>query len=123
MSYKCAFVLLHKLREAMTEEMKGRTVGGDGKVVEADGGYFGGYAVVLTSQAATLGFADALVLPPFYYKGVADDGLFAVIGAIVGATTAQPIPIYLYHFPAQSGVPWHISLPPHRFLRRAHRRT
>jgi len=67
-------------------------------------------AVVLTSQAATLGFAGALVLPPFYYKGVADDGLFAVIAAIVGATIAQPIPIYLYHFPAQSGVPWHISL-------------
>src|SRR6204780_4272140 len=42
-SYKTAFVLLHKLREAMAEEMKGRTLGGDGKVVEADGGYFGGY--------------------------------------------------------------------------------
>jgi hypothetical protein len=27
----------------MAEEMKGRTIGGDGKVVEADGGYFGGY--------------------------------------------------------------------------------
>lgn len=42
-SYKCAFVLLHKLREAMAEELKGRTVGGDGKVCEVDGGYFGGY--------------------------------------------------------------------------------
>jgi transposase-like protein len=42
-SYKTAFVLLHKLREAMAEEMKGRTLGTDGKVVEADGGYFGGY--------------------------------------------------------------------------------
>jgi transposase-like protein len=42
-SYKCAFVFLHKLREAMAEELKGRTLGGDGKVVEADGGYFGGY--------------------------------------------------------------------------------
>src|SRR3954447_3570377 len=42
-SYKCAFVLLHKLREAMAEELKGRTVGGEGKVVEVDGGYFGGY--------------------------------------------------------------------------------
>ena len=38
-----AFVLLHKLREAMAEEMKGRTVGGEGKVAEIDGGYFGGY--------------------------------------------------------------------------------
>ena len=42
-SYKCAFVLCHKLREAMAEEMKGRTLGGDGKVAEVDGGYFGGY--------------------------------------------------------------------------------
>jgi transposase-like protein len=29
-SYKCAFVLAHKLREAMAEELKGRTVGGEG---------------------------------------------------------------------------------------------
>src|SRR5271165_2883182 len=42
-SYKCAFVLEHKLREAMAEEMKGRTLGGEGKVAEVDGGYFGGY--------------------------------------------------------------------------------
>ncbi len=42
-SYKSAFVLLHKLREAMAEEMKGRMLGGEGKVAEVDGGYFGGY--------------------------------------------------------------------------------
>jgi transposase-like protein len=42
-SYKCAFVLLHKLREAMAAEMRGRVVGGEGKVAEVDGGYFGGY--------------------------------------------------------------------------------
>src|SRR3978361_722486 len=42
-SYKCAFVLLHKCREAMAEEMKGRVVGGEGKEAEIDGGYFGGY--------------------------------------------------------------------------------
>src|ERR1700680_3556038 len=42
-SYKCAFVLLHKLREAMAEELKGRVIGGEGKVAEVDGGYFGGY--------------------------------------------------------------------------------
>jgi transposase-like protein len=42
-SYKCAFVLLHKLREAMGEELKGRMVGGAGKSVAVDGGYFGGY--------------------------------------------------------------------------------
>jgi 4-hydroxy-tetrahydrodipicolinate synthase len=67
-------------------------------------------AIVLTRRAATLGFAGALVLPPFYYKGVQDDGLFAVIADIVAATAAPPIPIYLYHFPAQSGLPWHLPL-------------
>jgi 4-hydroxy-tetrahydrodipicolinate synthase len=67
-------------------------------------------AIALTRHAAALGFAGALVLPPFYYKGVHDDGLFAGIEAILSATAAQSIPIYLYHFPAQSGLPWHIAL-------------
>jgi transposase-like protein len=43
LSYKAAFVLLHKLREAMAEELRGRVVGGEGKIAEVDGGYFGGY--------------------------------------------------------------------------------
>ncbi len=42
-SYKAAFVLGHKMREAMAVEFKGRMVGGEGKVAEIDGGYFGGY--------------------------------------------------------------------------------
>ncbi len=67
-------------------------------------------AVALTRHAAELGFAGALVLPPFYYKGVHDDGLVAGIEAIVNATAARPIPIYLYHFPAQSGLHWHVAL-------------
>ena len=67
-------------------------------------------AIALTKHAAELGFAGALVLPPFYYKGVPDDGLVAYIEAIVNATAERPIPIYLYHFPAQSGLPWHVAL-------------
>jgi transposase-like protein len=42
-SYKAAWVLLHKLREAMASEMKGRHIGGNNKIAEVDGGYFGGY--------------------------------------------------------------------------------
>src|SRR6266852_3689598 len=42
-SYKCAFVLCHKLREGMATELKGRVIGGEGKEAEIDGGYFGGY--------------------------------------------------------------------------------
>ena len=43
LSYKTRLRAAHKLREAMAEEMKGRVVGGEGKVAEVDGGYFGGY--------------------------------------------------------------------------------
>jgi 4-hydroxy-tetrahydrodipicolinate synthase len=67
-------------------------------------------AIALTKHAAELGFAGALVLPPFYYKGVHDDGLVAYVDAIANATAARPIPIYLYHFPAQSGLSWHVAL-------------
>ena len=67
-------------------------------------------AVALTRHAAELGFAAALVLPPFYYKGVPDDGLVNYIDSIVQATAAKPLPIYLYHFPAMSGLPWHVTL-------------
>jgi transposase-like protein len=41
--YKTAFVMSHKLREAMASELKGMNVGGDGETVEVDGAYFGGY--------------------------------------------------------------------------------
>jgi len=67
-------------------------------------------AVALTQHAAMLGFAGALLLPPFYYKGVPDNGLVAYIDTIVRATADKPIPLYLYHFPAMSGLPWHVEL-------------
>ncbi|MFZ0670641.1 MAG: dihydrodipicolinate synthase family protein [Pseudolabrys sp.] len=67
-------------------------------------------AVALTRHAADLGFGGALVLPPFYYKSVPDDGLVAYVETLVKATEQKPIPIYLYHFPAMSGLPWHVAL-------------
>jgi transposase-like protein len=41
--YKTAFVLAHKIREAMASELKRMRIGGREKIVEVDGGYFGGY--------------------------------------------------------------------------------
>jgi 4-hydroxy-tetrahydrodipicolinate synthase len=96
-------------RKAVMSAYKGaglpldRLMVGTGAAAAAD-------AVALTRHAAELGFAGALVLPPFYYKGVPDDGLAAYVATIVKATADQPIPIYLYHFPAQSGLPWHVQL-------------
>jgi 4-hydroxy-tetrahydrodipicolinate synthase len=80
-----------------------RLMVGTGAAASAD-------AVALTRHAADLGFAGALLLPPFYYKGVPDDGLVDYVATIVAATAAKPIPIYLYHFPSQSGLPWHVAL-------------
>jgi transposase-like protein len=43
LSYKAAFVLCHKMREAMAAEMRGRQLGGEGTEASVDGAYFGGY--------------------------------------------------------------------------------
>jgi len=69
-----------------------------------------GDAVQLTRHAADLGFASALVLPPFYYKNIPDSGVTRYLEAIVEQTHSRPIPIYLYHFPAMSGVPYSVDL-------------
>jgi transposase-like protein len=42
-SYKTSFVLAHKMREAMSAEVRQNRIGGEGKRAEIDGGYFGGY--------------------------------------------------------------------------------
>jgi 4-hydroxy-tetrahydrodipicolinate synthase len=67
-------------------------------------------AIALTRHAAECGFAGALVLPPFYYKGVTDDGLAAYIGALVKATEQSKLPIYLYHYPQLTGILWNVPL-------------
>lgn len=60
--------------------------------------------IELTRTAHALGFAAALILPPFYYKGVSDDGIFAFFERVVEATRDAPIPIYLYNFPQMTGL-------------------
>lgn len=67
-------------------------------------------AVALTQHAAALGFSGALVLPPFYYKDVREDGLLHYFEAIMGATAAQPIDLYLYNFPILSGIRYDVPL-------------
>jgi 4-hydroxy-tetrahydrodipicolinate synthase len=61
-------------------------------------------AAALTRRAFDLGFAAALVLPPYYYKPIQDDGLFAWFAGLVRMTEETPIPIYLYNFPQLTGI-------------------
>ncbi|HEY4143204.1 MAG TPA: dihydrodipicolinate synthase family protein [Pseudolabrys sp.] len=67
-------------------------------------------AIALTKHAAELGFGGALVLPPFYYKGVPDDGLVDYVGTLVKATADSKLPLYLYHYPQLTGLQWHVAL-------------
>ena len=63
-------------------------------------------AVSLTRAACALGFGGALLLPPFYYKGVDMAGLITYVSEVVSRVANPQLALYLYHFPALSGVPW-----------------
>jgi 4-hydroxy-tetrahydrodipicolinate synthase len=62
--------------------------------------------VRLTSRAVTLGCAGVLMLPPFYYKGVTDEGLFRSFAETIERVGDKRLRIYLYHIPpvAQVGI-------------------
>ena len=66
-------------------------------------------SVRLTARAVELGCAGVLMLPPFYYKGVSDDGLFRNFSEIIERVGNARLRIYLYHIPPVSQVS--ISLP------------
>jgi 4-hydroxy-tetrahydrodipicolinate synthase len=66
-------------------------------------------SVDLTRKAVSLGCAGALMLPPFYYKGVSDDGLYRSYAEIIERVGDARLRVYLYHIPQVSGVP--ITLP------------
>jgi 4-hydroxy-tetrahydrodipicolinate synthase len=67
-------------------------------------------AVRLTAEAKALGFAGALLLPPFYYKGIAADGLVAYVDAVIERVGRDGLQLYLYHFPQNSGVPYGVDV-------------
>ncbi|MEE8334486.1 MAG: dihydrodipicolinate synthase family protein [Alphaproteobacteria bacterium] len=61
--------------------------------------------VALTRKALEIGAAGVLMLPPFYYKGVSDDGLFAAYAEVIERVGDAALKIYLYHIPPMSNVP------------------
>ncbi|HYQ83869.1 MAG TPA: dihydrodipicolinate synthase family protein, partial [Rubrobacter sp.] len=60
--------------------------------------------VRLSQTALEAGTAGALVLPPFYYKGVGDDGLFRFFAEVVERIGDDRLRLYLYHIPQMTGV-------------------
>lgn len=62
-------------------------------------------AVTLTRHAVQNGAAGALMLPPFFFKGVSDEGLFAYYSEVIERVGDGRLKVYLYHIPQFSGVP------------------
>ena len=67
-------------------------------------------SVRLTRHAVKLGCGGVLMLPPFYYKGVSDDGLFRSFAEIVERVADAALRVYLYHIPPVSNVPISLGL-------------
>ena len=65
--------------------------------------------VELTKQAQAAGCRGVLMLPPFYYKGPTEDGLYAYFAEVI-QRTGGAVKVYLYHFPQQSAVPFSLAL-------------
>ncbi len=66
--------------------------------------------VRLTKQAVELGAGGVLLLSPFYYKGVSDDGLFDFVSAVIDGVADDRLRIYLYHIPPQAVSGWSLPL-------------
>ncbi len=60
--------------------------------------------ISLTKTAADLGFTNILLLPPFYYKQVDDQGLIDYFSMIIDGVAHPNLHVYLYHFPKMSGI-------------------
>ena len=60
--------------------------------------------VQLTSHAVKLGCKGTLMLPPFFYKDINDDGLFRSYAETIERVGDSALKIYLYHIPPVSGV-------------------
>jgi 4-hydroxy-tetrahydrodipicolinate synthase len=65
--------------------------------------------VRLTAHAVGLGCAGVLMLPPFYYKGVSDEGLFRSFSEVIQRVGDARMRLYLYHIPPVAQIA--ISIP------------
>ncbi|WP_018238326.1 dihydrodipicolinate synthase family protein [Ensifer sp. BR816] len=66
--------------------------------------------VALTKHALALGVRKIVMLPPFYYKGVSDEGIYAAYSQILEKIGDNRLKVILYHIPQVSGIPLSIPL-------------
>jgi 4-hydroxy-tetrahydrodipicolinate synthase len=66
--------------------------------------------VALTRHAVQARCAGCLVLPPFFFKDVSAEGLYAWYARVIEAVADPRLRIYLYHIPQVTGVPLPVDL-------------
>lgn len=62
-------------------------------------------AAELTRHAVQAGCKGVLTLPPFYYPGVSDEGIFRSFAAVIDRVDDERLQMYFYHIPQVSGIP------------------
>jgi 4-hydroxy-tetrahydrodipicolinate synthase len=67
-------------------------------------------SVRLTAHAVKMGCAGVLMLPPFYYKDVSDEGLYRNFAEVIERVGDARLQLYLYHIPQVSQVPITLGL-------------
>ena len=66
--------------------------------------------VMISKHALDLGCHGVMTLPPFYFKGMSDEGLFEYFEKLIEEINLSKLKIYLYHIPQVSGVGLSIDL-------------
>ena len=66
--------------------------------------------VMISKHALDLGCHGVMTLPPFYFKGMSDEGLFDYFEKLIEEINHNKLKIYLYHIPQVSGVGLSIDL-------------
>jgi 4-hydroxy-tetrahydrodipicolinate synthase len=63
-------------------------------------------SVRMTKEAVRMGCGGVLMLPPYYYKGVSDEGLYRNFAEVIERVGDERLRLYLYHIPpvAQVGI-------------------
>jgi 4-hydroxy-tetrahydrodipicolinate synthase len=67
-------------------------------------------AATLVRHAVGHGCGGVLMLPPFYYKGVSDDGIFSFISGVIDKVGSPALRLFLYHIPPMAVVGYSLDL-------------
>jgi 4-hydroxy-tetrahydrodipicolinate synthase len=67
-------------------------------------------ASMLIKHAVGHGCGGVLMLPPFYYKGMTEQGVYDFIAAVIDRVASPALKMYLYHIPPQTMIPFGVEL-------------